>query len=155
MKKLIGILFVFTMLVSLTGCESAPPIVPPTVNSVRTEEEDLAYSPHTIIHEYDALDREVKYTSLDAFGDVSHYVIIEYYGDTDSVKKEYLYRADHSIADVTEYDMSGNMLKSTMYTEKGAVMLYIIYEYDSSGNMVKSTEYDANGNVKHETTYKY
>ena len=154
MKKLIGIFFVFIMLVSLTGCESAPPIVPPVVNSVRTEEEDLAYSPHTIIHEYDALDREVKYTSLDAFGDVNYYVIIEHYGDTDSVKNEYSCRADHSIADITEYDMSGNMLKSTMYNEKGAVMLYIIYEYDSSGNMIKSTEYDADGNVKHETTYK-
>lgn len=155
MRKLIGMFFVFTMLLSLTGCESAPTVIPPVVNSVRTEEESLAYSPNTIIHEYDALDREVKYTSLNAFGDVNYYIIIEYYGETDSVKKEYSYRADHSVADITEYDMSGNMLKSTMYNEKGAVMLYIIYEYDSSGNMTKSTEYDANGNVKHETTYKY
>ncbi len=154
MKKLIGIFFVFTVLFSLTGCESAPPVVPPVVNSVRTEEQTLAYSANTIIHEYDALDREVKYTSLDYFGDVNYYMIIEYYGDTDSVKNEYSYRPDHSIFEVTEYDMSGNMLKSTFYTEKGAVNLYIIYEYDSSGNMTKSTQYDAEGNVTHETTYK-
>lgn len=146
MKKFIGIIFVFTMILScMTACVENPESET-AVYAARTERAGTEGNP--VVIEYDSLDRKIKETCFYFDGSIKFYTIFEYYPGGNTMKKETAYRPDNTIFMIEDYDTNGNGVKTSYYDEDEELVDYLICEFDSNGHITKQTMYDADGNIK-------
>lgn len=90
------------------------------------------------------------------YSDDGSYKVSEY-DISGKLVKETFYNSDGTMTyyTVSEYDVSGKLVKETSYNPDGTMSSCWVYEYDASWNLVKRTEYTPEGTMSHYSVFEY